>query len=61
MLTLCAAALLAAAPARAPDLGIIEARFEHVSAVTVYHQLGGVPLCDDVSRDGRCSARGRRS
>lgn len=51
-LMLCAAALLAAAPARAQDLGMIEALFDDVSAVTVYYQLGGLARTQDVTSDG---------
>lgn len=51
-LTLCAAALLAAAPARAQDLGMVEALFDDVSAVTIYYQLGGLASTEHVTSDG---------
>ena len=51
-LTLCAVALLAAAPARAQDLGMIEALFDDVSAVTIYYQLGGLSSTEQVTSDG---------
>lgn len=44
-----AAALAAAAPAAAQDLGFVEGLFEEVTAVTVYYQTGGVPGSAEVS------------
>lgn len=47
-----AALALAAAPAHAQDLGMIEALFDDVSAVTVFYQAGAIPASDDVTSDG---------
>ena len=57
-LTLCAAALLAAAPARAQDLGMVEALFDDVSAVTVYYQMGGLSSTNQVTSDGALHGAG---
>ncbi|HEX2081695.1 MAG TPA: hypothetical protein VHG08_28585 [Longimicrobium sp.] len=47
-----AALALAATPAAAQDLGLVEGLFEEVSAVTVFYQWGRVAGSDDVRSDG---------
>lgn len=47
-----AALALAATPAAAQDLGLVEGLFDEVSAVTVFYQWGGVTGGGDVRGDG---------
>jgi hypothetical protein len=47
-----AALALAAAPATAQDLGLVEGLFDEVSAVTVFYQWGRITGSDDVRGDG---------
>lgn len=50
--------VLAARPAAAQDLGMVEALFDEVSAVTVFYQSGWVPSSDEISSDGAVHGAG---
>lgn len=53
-----AALVLAARPAAAQDLGMVEALFDEVSAVTVFYQSGWVPSSDEIASDGAVHGAG---